>query len=170
MPTLHLPSSVRTGGVALPRAVESEITREQNQLAQELYEVTSKLDHFNRELYRIDPYLKVFLAKPMTTVMGLKPNYYHLVRMRPGHMAYVKPIEGPNGEWRDLDSSVFEQVAEDDLWNDRTQREIRKRQRRAEEARLRQKQRESQDRAREFDERLHHATHVSVSVPKKIGE
>jgi hypothetical protein len=142
--------------------------REQAQLVEEFYDVTGKLEHFNRELYKIDRYLKVVLAKPNTTVQGLKPNFYHLVRLRPGHLAYIKPIEGPNGEWRDLDSSVFDLVAEEDLWNDRTQREMRQKARRAEEARQRQKQREAQDRAREFDERLYHATHVSVRVPKTI--
>jgi hypothetical protein len=142
--------------------------REQAQLVQELYDVTGKLEHFNRELYQIDRHLKVVMAKPNTTVQGLKPGYYHLVRIRPGHLAYIKPIQGPNGEWRDLDSSVFDLAAEDDLWNDRLQREKRQKQRRAEEARQRQLLRERQDRAREFDERLKHATSTQILVPKAI--
>lgn len=166
--TIHLPSSARTGGVAIPRRVESEIMREQAQLAQELYEVSAKLDHYNRELYLIDRDLSVILAKPVTTVIGLKPNFYHLVRRRHGHAAYIKPVEGPNGEWRDLDSSIFDLVAEDDLWNDRSQREQRQKARRAEAARRRQRDREAMDRAREFDERLWHAMNVSVSIPRSV--
>jgi hypothetical protein len=165
---IFLPSSARTGGVVLPRRVESEVMREQAQMVQELYEITEKLDHFNRELYKIDHYLKVMLAKPQTTVEGLKPGYYHLIRMRPGHLAYIKPVEGPNGEWRDLDSSIFDLVAMDDLWNDRTQRELRQRQRRADEARKRQRDREAMDRAREFDERLKSRDNVSIRVSRNI--
>lgn len=166
--TLHLPASARTGGVALPRRVESEVMREQEQLARELYEVTARLNHYNRELYQIDPHLSVVLAKPNTTVDGLIPNYYHLVRRRPGHLTYIKPVQWPNGEWRDLDSSVFDLVAEDDLWNDRAQREIRQKQRRAHDARVTQRQREANDRAREFDERLRSAINGSISVPRSI--
>lgn len=166
--TLHLPSSVRTGGVALPKRAESEVLREQGQMELEVYALSAKLDHYNRELKQIDHYLSVILARPHTTVMGLKPNYYHLVRQQPGAMAYIKPIEGPNGEWRDLDESIFVTVAEADLWNDATQRELAKLQRRAEAARIRQRDREASDRAREFDERLWHATHVSVRVPKDV--
>lgn len=142
--------------------------KEQNQLLQEFYEVSGKLEHFNRELYKIDRYLSVVLAKPNTSVQGLKPNFYHLVRMRPGHLAYIKPIEGPNGEWRDLDSSIFDLVAQDDLWNDRSQREQRQKARRAEDARQRQIIRERQDRAREFDERLKSRLNTSISVPKAV--
>lgn len=168
MPTIHLPSSVMTGGVALPRQVESEVMREKAQMAQELYVVTGKLGYYTRELQQIDPYLSVILAKPNTTVDGLKPNYYHIVRLRPGSPAYIKPVEGPNGEWRDLDSSIFAMVAEEDLWNDRTQRDKREKARRANEVRERERQRQAADRAREFDERLWHATHTSVSVPRSI--
>lgn len=166
--TLYLPSSVRTGGVAIPRRAASEVDRENAQMHLEMYAISAKLDHYNKELKQIDQYLSVILAKPKTTVMGLKPNYYHLVRMRPGTLAYIKPIQGPNGEWRDLDSSIFDTVAENDMWNDATQRELNKLQRRAEAARVAQKDREAQDRAREFDERWHSATHVSVSVPRSI--
>jgi hypothetical protein len=166
--TLYLPSSVQTGGVALPRQAESEITREQHQLALELYEVTGKLEHYTRMLQQIDPYLSVILAKPHTTVDGLRPNFYHIIRRAPGAPAYIKVIETPDGEWRDLDSSVFDLAAEDDLWNDRTQRERREKAKRAEDARQRQIIRERQERAAEFDERLWSATHTSVSVPRNI--
>lgn len=159
---LWLPEAAR------PKGGESEVMKEQRQLVEEFYSVSDKLEHFNRELQKIDPHLRVVLAKPSTTVQGLRPNFYHIIRLRPGHGTYIKVIEGPNGEWRDLDSSVFDLVAEDDLWNDRTQRERRQRARRAEEARRRQRQRDAEARAREFDERWHSATHVAVSVPKAV--
>lgn len=167
---IWLPSSVHTNGVAVPKRVESEVYAEHAQMAQEMDDLTGAMEHYSRELQRVfnDPYIKIILAKPHTTVQGLKPNYYHIVRMQPGVMAYVKPVENPDGTWRDLDSSVFDLAAEDDLWNDRTQKEILRRRRKAEEARVRQREREAADRAREFDERLHSATHVSVAIPRSI--
>lgn len=163
-----MPTELWLPNTAQPTTMENPVVEEQRQLVEEFYAVSDKLAHFNRELQQIDPHLKVVLAKPNTTVMGLRPNFYHLVRMRPGHGTYIKVIETPDGEWRDLDSSIFDIVAEDDLWNDRTQRERRQRQRRADEARQRQRRREAQDRIDEFNARWHSATHVAVSVPKAV--
>ena len=161
MPTLWIP---RNRAEAQARAAAEE----QRQMLEELERVAGLLDHYNRELQQIDRHLSVMLAKPTTTVEGLKPGYYHIVRMRPGHFAYIKPVEGPNGEWRDLDSSVFDLVAQDDLWNDRVQREQRRKARKALEARDRQRQRESQDRAREIDARIKSANSTSILIPRSI--
>lgn len=169
--TLYVPNSVRdtsNGLYAVARGPESEVMREQSQIEKELYEISDKLEYYNRELYRIDPHLRVIMAKPNASSDGLKPGYYHLVRIRPGHGTYLETWEGPNGEWRDLDSGIFDLVAEHDLWNDRTQREVRQKQKRAREARDRQRAREAQDRADEFDSRLWHATHTSISVPRGV--
>lgn len=166
--TIHLPSSVRTRGVALPRAVESEVMAEQAQLHLELHRVAARLNHYNNELRQIDENLSVVMAAPNTTVMGLKPNYYHLVRMRPGHPAWIKPVENDDGTYRELDSRIFDQVAEADMWNDRTQKVLREKSKRAEEARQRQVLRERMDRAHEFDERWHSANNLSIRVPKAV--
>lgn len=162
MPTLWLPKDRE-------EAMAREALAEQRQMAEELNRVTGALEHYNRELQKIDPHLRVVLAKPNTTVEGLKPGYYHIVRLRPGTMAYIKPIEDPEtGAWRDLDSSIFDLVAEDDLWNDRVQREKRAKARKALEAKQRQREREAMDRAREFDERWKAANSVQILVPKGV--
>lgn len=161
MPTLWLPQD-------RAQAQAEAASAEQRQMLEELERVTGLLEHYNRELRAIDPHLQVVLAKPNTTVEGLKPGYYHIVRMRPGHPAYIKPVEHADGSWRDLDSSVFDLVAEDDLWNDRAQREQRQKARRALEARQRERDREALDRAREFDERWKAANSVSILVPKGV--
>lgn len=166
--TLYLPSSVKTGGVAVPQRVASEIDMENRQMLEEMERVTGALAYWTHELKQIDRYLEVVLAKPNTSIVGLKPGYYHVIRYQPGFPAAIMPVEGPNGEWRDLDSSIIDMVQRADLWNDRTQRELRKRSQRIEEARQRQKDREAQDRAREFDDRLYHATNASVRIPRSI--
>lgn len=169
--TLHVPSSAMTGGVALPKRAENEILREQGELVEQFYEVTGKLEYFTNELqHRFDdPHLKVILAKPHTTVEGLKPNYYHVLRLEPGKPVAIMVVEDPHtGEWRDLDSSVFNMVAEYDLQNDRTQRMLQEKHRRREDARQRDKIQRGIDRAAEFDDRVKHATNVHISIPRSI--
>jgi hypothetical protein len=142
--------------------------RDQQHLQQALDLISSKLDFYNKELYRIDPHLKVMLAKPNAEHEALRPGYYHLIRMEPGRPAYVKPVEYDNGEWCDLDSSIFDLVAENDLWNDRAVADRKLRQRRAEAARQRQRDRESQDRVTEYNERWKSANSTQISVSRSI--
>jgi hypothetical protein len=167
---IYLPSSARTHGIAVPKRVESEIMREQAQMSRELDELSGKLRYYTEQLRDIfnDPYISVMLAKPNVTVDGLKPNYYHIIRMRPGTMAYIKPVENPDGTWRDLDSYVFTIAAEDDLWNDRTQKQLAKNRRKAAEAAERERIQARMDKAHEFDERLRSAVTTSISVPRSI--
>lgn len=169
--TLHLPSSVLTGGVALPRRAENEVLAEQGQIVEQMDSMSSQMLHFTNELrHRFsDPYLKVVLAKPNTTVNGLKPNYYHVIRFEPGKPLAIMPVEDPEtGEWRDLGEWVFDMVARADLQNDRTQRMLRRAQAKNEQARQHDKIRRGQDRAAEFDDRLKHAVNVYVSIPRSI--
>lgn len=170
--TLHLPASALTGGVALPSRAENEVLREQADMLEQLEDVTGSMLHYTRELqHRFDdPYLKVVLAHSRTTVEGVKPNYYHVVRMEPGKPSAVLVLEDEEtGEWRDLGDWVFDYVARSDLQNDRTQRLLHEERIARERERIRQKQREGQDRAREFDDRLWHATHTSISIPRSIS-
>lgn len=165
---LHLPSSVRTGGVALPRRVEDEVRREQEQLRQEAEFLSARLKHFDRMLKEIDEHLSVKLAKENTTVEGLKPGFYHIVRMNPGHLAYIKPYENDDGSWRDLDSGIIDAAVEDDLWNDRVRSERRRVRQRADDAKARQRAREAADRAAEIDARIKSLNSTQILVSRSI--
>src|SRR6266576_1686782 len=90
------------------QAIADAAAAEQRQMIDEMEHISGLLDYYNREVKKIDPHLSVVLAKPKTTVEGLKPGYYHAVRMRPGHPAFIMPHENDDGTWRDLDSSIFE--------------------------------------------------------------
>src|SRR5215204_3167156 len=70
-------------------------------------ELQHKLDHWNRELKRIDPYLEVVRASEDATHPSLKPGYYHVLRRPPVGQASILVHEGANGEFRDLDSGLF---------------------------------------------------------------
>lgn len=165
--TLYLPDSVHTRGIALPRAAREAYLQDNAEIELETMRVMGTLEQFNKELREIDPYLKLVKAKETTTVQGLKPGYYHLVRYEPGFPAYIKPVQHDNGEYREPDSSVFEMAMLDDMWNDRTRKALREARKKADEARKRQKERESMDRAREFDERLASRNRVQIHVRSK---
>ena len=142
--------------------------RENRQMVEELEFVAGRLKHYEMLAREIDDHLRIVLAKEHTTVEGLKPGYYHVVRLRPGGPAWIKPYEGPNGEWRDLDEGIIDMIKERDLWNDRTQREINRKMRKAEQARIHHQQLAAQERAREFDERWHSANNLSVLITKDV--
>ena len=166
--SLYLPETARPES-ASPIGAYSEVAAEHRQMLEELEDVTGKMAYYERELRtNVDEHLRIMMAKPTVSIDGLKPGYYHIVRLRPGHPAYIKVVENPDGTWRDLDSYVFTLVGEDDLWNDRLQREKNQKRRKAEEARQRDKQRAAQERAAEFDDRLKHAMNTQILVTKDI--
>lgn len=153
---------------AVPRQAESAVARDNAEIIAQVEAEAEKLNYFNYELAKIDPDLKVVMAKPGADHPDIKPGYYHLIRVLP-QGAYIRIIEDPvTGEWRDLDSSIFQIAQEDDLWNDRTQRELAARRKRADEARQKAQQREAMERAHDFDERLHNAMTTQISVPKAV--
>lgn len=170
--TLYLPSSAQTGGVALPKRAENQVLKEQAQLVEEMENVSGALSYFTRALQDrfSDPYLKVILAKPNTTVEGLKPNYYHVIRFEPGRPVAIMPVEDPEtGEWMDLGEHIFTMVAKADLQNDRTQRMLRAEREAAERARQNEKIARGQDRAGDFDDRYKHLINTQISVPRSIS-
>lgn len=160
--TLYLPNSAR------PRGVESEVTREQRQLMEEVDEVTGRLAHYKHLLEEKYPGVKLVMAKPRTETLGLKPGFYHLVFEVPGVGTWIEPYQGPDGEWRDLDDGILTLAAESDTWDDRVRRDIAEQRRQAEIERQNAANRLSQDRAHEFDTRLKSAQNVSISVSKEI--
>jgi hypothetical protein len=158
--TLYLPASARRN--------EDAVAQEQAQLQQQVEATAAQLNHFNRLLAQIDDHLQVVLAKPNTTVEGLKGGYYHLVRANPGHPAYIKPYEHDDGTWRDLDSGILDAAVEDDLWNDRVMSERKRLRKLAEQAKDRQRQHEHEDRAREIDARIKSLNSTQILVPRSI--
>lgn len=165
--TLYLPESARD--YAQPSAPDSEVSRENREMLEQLESEVGALAYWTRELQQIDPHLRVVMAKQTVTVEGMKPGYYHIIRYTgPNSPVYIKPVENPDGTWRDLDSYVLALVQDEDMWNDRLQRDKQKLRARAEEERLRQKDRERQDRVDHFNDRVKHAFNTQISVAKEV--
>ena len=160
MPTLHLPQSAR-----------AEIERDRMEIAAQYMSVKGTLDRFNRDLYQIDPRLKMVKAhNRVAEGSPLKEGYYHVLLDDPvSGTTLVKPLQYDNGEFREPGSWVFDELAEEDMWNDRARREGRERARRMREAGERQRTREARERAEHFNERWKSASNVSISVPRSIS-
>lgn len=168
---LFLPDTVKTGGLALPPSYQAEVARDRKALADNLFAVAAVKADFDRDLQQIDPYLEILKAKDQTTEPGLRAGFWHLVRREPGHPAYVKPITTNgehNGDYKEPDSSIFEEAMLDDLWNDRARKAHRKRMKAAENARNRRRDREAQDRISEFNERLRSRNSTQILVRRNV--
>jgi hypothetical protein len=160
MKDLYLPATARRP--------DNEVAREQQQMLDEMEAVRGSLKYYQQRLDEQYSGVKVMLAKPHTTIEGLKPGYYHLIYDVPGVGTWIEPYEGPDGEWRDLDEGIMVLAAQSDTWNDRVRRDIAEQKRKAAAAEEADRLRARMDRAHEFDERWHSANSTQILVPRSI--
>lgn len=166
---LHLPESARTGGIYLPPGPRAEIARDRAEIAAQYVRIRGTLDRFNEELRRIDPHLSMVKAHDRVALGSpLKAGYYHVIRESPGHPTTVMPVEHDDGSYKEPDSSVFEMIERNDMWNDRAVRASRNRQRRLRDAADRQRQRDSEERVGNFNERWASANRTQILVKRSI--
>lgn len=159
-------------GLILPasaRRPDDEVAREQRQMIEEVESVTGHLRHYQAILDEKYVGLKVMLAKPNTTIEGLKPGYYHLIYDVPGVGTWIEAFEGPNGEWRDLDDGILTLAAESDSWNERVQRDVAEMRRKRAAAKQAELLRARMDRAHEFDERWKSANSTQILVSRSVS-
>lgn len=159
MPTIYLPQSIRSG-----------IEQDRLEIMQQYSEVRGTLDRFNPELRRIDPRLHMVKAHDKVAAGSpMKAGYYHILLDDPAAgTVMIKPLQYDNGEFREPGSWMFEELAKEDMWNDRAMREGRERSRRMREAGERQRQREASERSAEFNERWRSANRTQILVSKSI--
>lgn len=142
---------------------------ERRQQEAALLAATTHLAEWNKRLREIDPYLQLVKARENTTLPGLKPAYYHVIRHNPGAPPSILVVEGPNGEFREPDSGLLEQLRRDDLWSDRSIAERERRERERERAEQHAKEHERSERVDEIHDRLKAKASPGVRVPKKIA-
>lgn len=145
----------------LPDSTREQLAQDNSEIMQ-MVMIDEAIQHFTRELKRIDADLELVKASNNAKAPGLVPGYWHILRK--GMPCNVLPLEGPNGEFREPGSWMYEWMESQDLWNDRAQKENRRRQKDIIAARDREKSRERQDRIDELNERWHSANHVSLSM------
>ena len=143
----------------LPNTARQEVERD-NQAIVQMVLLDEAIKYFNKELKAIDADLELVKASNNATLAGLRPGYWHVLRK--GTPTTILCLQGPNGEFREPGSWMFQWLLEQDMWNDATQRERKQRQARADAALAREKERERQDRIAEFNERYKQRTTIQV--------
>jgi hypothetical protein len=125
-----------------------------------------QLDWWNRELKKIDERLEMAWFPEGTSIVGVVPGRYHVLRFEPGAPVTIIPVTGPNGEFVEPNSAVFDKLRQSDLWNDQAQRARRRAQEELTRAKERQAAREREERREELQDRARAAWGVSVSMSK----
>lgn len=152
-----------------PPGAGDEARADEAELMQQVFYVEHVRATFLPDLKAIDENLDIIKAQDTVTPgNGLKAGYWHIIRHEPGFVSYVTPLEWPDGSYREPGSWIFEHLAREDMWSNRSQREARERNRKLQEARQREEQREAMNRAGDYDDRLKHLEGVQIHVPRSI--
>lgn len=127
-------------------------------------ELLEELNAINAELRKIDPHLELVRASPNATLPGLKPGYYHVVRRNPSAPVSVEVLEGPNGEFVEPGSNVFDMLERSDMWSERAMKIRQKKELDTARSRARQKERECLERMDEVRDRLRSLNNEQILV------
>src|SRR6266705_3618174 len=97
----------------LPPRISRELLAERHQYQADLMAMTHMkdvMDSWNKDLKQIDPYLELIKARDDLSVQtaALKPGYWHIIRHNPGAPPSVTTWQGPNGEYREPDSGIYD--------------------------------------------------------------
>jgi hypothetical protein len=132
-------------------------------------ELHSEIAEWNRTLKEIDPHLEIVKAPDNAHHSALKPGYWHIIRHGEGEMPPAVLVhEGPEGEYRDPDSSLLERLRKGDMWSSRSMKAETERERKAQRAAERAREREREERVEELYERARHHFIPKIAVPKDI--
>jgi hypothetical protein len=142
-----------------------ELTAEYLAQAQHL----TVLKEWNKELKKIDERLELVWAPEGVDLPGLTPGRYHVIRQNPGGLPGVFVHEGDDGEFREPDSGLFQRLKSSDLWNDRVQRDRKKREKELERAAEKRKEQERADRMEEVLDRYRHKYVTKIAVDRNIS-
>lgn len=95
----------------LPEHVAEDIER-----AQQVDRELGAAEWLDRELRAKDPQLCLCRAHDNADDERLVPGYWHVKRRNDGIPDFYMPITGPNGEYREPDARVLEELDRRDLW------------------------------------------------------
>lgn len=162
MSHLYLPP-----GVTREMLAERE-EREAQAYAQGVFVRDERCREFNPLLVRVDPYLSmVFCREPApleAVACGARPGRYNLVREAPGAPLSFIPIIGPDGEFVEPTSRIFDELKAMDWWNADVKRDRQAREDRLEDARRKTEEAERERMTDEVLERYLAGTRTQVSM------
>ena len=114
----------------MSRELEAGTRKWEQQVLSMMHTVGGILDHWNPELQKIDRNLRLMQASEKAVCAGVKPGYYHLVRLRDsaeGTFMWVQPLQGPQGQFIEPNSVMLDALRMCDLQNERAVAERRHR-------------------------------------------
>lgn len=155
----------------IPPAAAAKQREAAQQFTQQLIsqaDAVGRIQHFNKELKKIDPYVEVVKADDNATHPALKRGYWHIVRRPPVGMPAIVVHEGPDGEFRDLDSGILQTLRDGDMWSSERQRDRERMARKAEKAKEREEERERETRIDEIMDRLKVKASPGVRIPRAL--
>lgn len=156
-------------GLLLPPGLRDSTREYEAEVLSMVDRFRSVMDWFNRELREIDVNLELIFAPPTVKVVGLMPGRWHIMRHMPGGPPTLIPYVGPNDEYLDPDSGIFEMLRRSDMWDERAAGDQRRRVEASAAAASRQKAREAEARREEIKERMAAATRVQVSMNRDVA-
>jgi len=122
------------------------------------------LDHVRRELELFDPLLRLGKAKAGARLPGVRPGFWHVVRLNECGPYFVQPLTDENDGWAEPALSMFDMLRQADLQNPEVVAARRRVDVLAEREAEGEKQRFSDDMAAEVEERWAAATETRVSM------
>lgn len=168
MPALWVPPSARRRDPPVRRE-HREGTRQWEATVKQMMRWGGPvIDHWNPELARIDPLLRLALASENASAAGVRPGFYHLVRLNENAPMWVQPITGPNREFMEPSSAMLDALRMCDLQNTQVVIARQREDELAAKRREREQQAESDDRAREMFERLKAVSRTQILMSPDV--
>lgn len=153
-----------------PHGVTTKMAQEREALAASLFalsEAGGLLDYWNKRVREIDPYVQVVKGREQAApIAGLKPGYYHLLRVPPDGPPTLVVHETPDGEFMDLGESIIDRLKRNDLWDVRVQREKERQLKEQDAQRASQAASDADERREELKDRYKHKYVTKIAVPR----
>lgn len=132
--------------------------------------ITNQERYWNPILRDLDPALR--LIRPMgNPPADMERNRWHIGRIANVNGEIVEcyiPIQGPAGEFREMDEAMLDALKRMDAHSERNQRLWREDVGRRASARAREKERQRDDRITSMAERIYSKENASVRIPRDI--
>lgn len=152
----------------LPQSAVRKLKADQEQYSADVVAglaLRNTMDRWNRELKQIDDRLELVRAQEKTTVPGLRPGYWHVLRVNPAPSPpSLIALEGEGGEFREPGSWMFEMLRAADLWRDDVARDRARRKSELEVVQRRARERERAELREELADRWKARTNPGVSM------
>lgn len=152
----------------IPPAAAKELQEESRKHKAEVMdslETDATIERFDRELKAIDHRLHLVKARDWVKAgTALRPGFWHVVRDNESAPPSVITIEDKDGEYVYPNSSIFDLLRKNDLWNRDVRRDRKRKEAELEERERKMKQAERKERQEEIYERYKAGTQTRISM------